>query len=572
VRSSSSPRAWRWLFLLAVLYAGLNAGKPLHIDDAAYAHFAHQFVQQPLDPYGFAMLWYDQPERANDILAPPVLPATWAISILLLGEQPWAWKLLLLPWCVLLAFAMHSLFRRFAPAWAMPLTWATILSPAVLPSLNLMLDIPALALALASVQLFLHACDRDSHGLAILAGLTAGFAMETKYTGFLAPGVMLLAAETRRRWALWPGAACAALQTFVVWELLTAMLYGRSHFLNALDGADDPLTKLLLLAPFLGQLGGIAPALIIFALAALGVRWRGLLAATGVALLGYALVLSFEGRSESEAAVALLPFGPDIAIPESYQIAQTIFFLFGVGGAVVLGFVARRLWTTQTEPDARRDTLFLFLWLGLEMAGYLALSPFPAVRRVLGIVVVTTLLVGRLASRTCEQPENRRTVGIVLAGGVALGLAFFALDLREATAQREAVEKAAAWIADHGGGRVWYVGHWGFQFHAERAGMLPVITEYKPDAGSIPLPPSSRLQENDWLIVPDGRIIQQSLERDPGLLREENLMVIADSIPLRTVMCYYGGFAAVEHHDGNRVEVTIYRVTADFTPRRKRDD
>ena len=52
----------------------------------------------------------------------------------------------------------------------------------------------------------------------------------------------------------------------------------------------------------------------------------------------------------------------------------------------------------------------------------------------------------------------------------ALALGFFTLDWWEARSQQMAAEQAADWIADRDGGPhpVWYVGHWGFQFYAER--------------------------------------------------------------------------------------------------------
>ena len=43
---------------------------------------------------------------------------------------------------------------------ALPLTALVVLSPAFLPGLNLMLDVPAQALALASLALFVAAADR----------------------------------------------------------------------------------------------------------------------------------------------------------------------------------------------------------------------------------------------------------------------------------------------------------------------------------------------------------------------------------------------------------------------------
>src|SRR5262245_18723565 len=96
-----------------------------------------------------------------------------------------------------------------------------------------MLDVPALALALGALAVFFRACDRDSFALAALAGLMAGLGMETKYTGFLAPAAMLLYAVLFRRLRLWPAAAIEAVQLFVAWEFLIALLYGESHFLCA---------------------------------------------------------------------------------------------------------------------------------------------------------------------------------------------------------------------------------------------------------------------------------------------------------------------------------------------------
>src|SRR5205823_562321 len=153
-----------------------------------------------------------------------------------------------------------------------------------------------------------------------------------------------------------------------------------------------------------------------------------------------------------------------------------IFHLFSYAGVVVLVLVVRRLLhcglpddprsatrDPQSEQSAIRDTVFLLAWLALEVVGYVPLSPFPAVRRVFGVAVVLTLLAGRLAARTCRSRDRRRILRVLAAGGVALGLAFFALDLCEAEAQRQAAEDAARWVRAHGngGGQVWYAGHWG---------------------------------------------------------------------------------------------------------------
>src|SRR5439155_19609652 len=96
------PR-WALLFVLslAVAFTLLNAIKPLHIDDTAYYYYARHISQHPLDPYGFEILWYSQPQSANTVLAPPVLPYWLAPAVRCFGEQPFWWKIWLFPFALL---------------------------------------------------------------------------------------------------------------------------------------------------------------------------------------------------------------------------------------------------------------------------------------------------------------------------------------------------------------------------------------------------------------------------------------------------------------------------------------
>jgi hypothetical protein len=330
--------------------------------------------------------------------------------------------------------------------------------------------------------------------------------------------------------------------------------------------------KIRLFLPLVGQLGGTFPAVVLLGLAALGCGPRVRLAAVAVAASGFALVAALPNTLEG---VELSPLPGVLSLPSSgdFQIAHAFFCVLGLGGAAVIGFVLRRLWTEsgksaeeRSAAAGRRDTLFLVLWLALEVIGYFALTPFGAVRRVLGLTVILTLLVGRLSARL-PTAARRRAIREACCFGIVLGLALFALDLRETQVHRTAAEDAAAWVRRQGGGRVWYIGHWGWQFHAERNGMEPVIVEYKPSSHRIPMPPPSRLRAGDWLVVPDERVDRQHVELDAAHLREEVRLRYADAIPLRTLPCFYGGMCPIEHHDGDRLTVTIYRVTAAFTPR-----
>ncbi len=556
------------LALLALVYTGLNALKPLHIDDAALAMNSRQAYEHPLDPYGFQMLWYYQPQPANEVLGPPVLPYSWALGRALFGERPWLWKLGLLPWCLLLVFALHGLLRRFAAGVELSLTVMTVLGPALLPSLNLMLDVPALALSLTAVYLFLGACDRDAIGQAVLAGLVAGVAMETKYTGAVAPAVMLLAAATMRRWRLWPAAALAAAQVFVAWEFLTALLYGESHFLHSFRGSSSSLMqKGSLVMVFFSYLGGTAPFLFVLGLAALGARRRWQAAAAAAVVVGFALIVLLDATFVGTVRPSPQLFGLIDTPKWEFPGGEIVFVAFAAGGAAVLVLGVRRLWADGAGAEAdRRATLFLVLWLGLEALAYFPLTPFPATRRILGALVVLTLLIGRLAARARPAAPPPPTLGEGRVGAAwlwagcaaALGLAYFALDAREAYAEEWGAEQAAAWVAQQGGdGRMWYVGHYGFQYYAERSGMR---STYRWP------PPEDSPRKGDWLAAPDERVDSEDIDLKTPALREEMRLMLGDAVPLATVSCYYCGLVPLEHHEGPRITVRIFRVIEDFQP------
>ena len=136
--------------------------------------------------------------------------------------------------------------------------------------------------------------------------------METKYTGAVAPAVMLLAAATAGRWRLWPAAALAAAQVFISWEFLTALLYGQSHFLQSLRASSGSLMeKGSLIVLFFSYLGGVAPFLFVLGLAALGARRRWQAAAAAAVVAGFALIVLFDARvrrhSAAVAAAVRLP-------------------------------------------------------------------------------------------------------------------------------------------------------------------------------------------------------------------------------------------------------------------------
>ena len=290
----SSPLA------LALLVTATNALKPVTVDDTAYIAFARHIANNPADPYGFTIFWWAKPEPAMNVLCPPVLPYWLAGGVNIFGDTPALLKLWLFPVLWLLAWALHSLLTRFARGaedFALPLL---MLSPAVLPTVNLMLDIPAVAVVLASVEIFVRATKRESWWLSIAAGITAGLAMQTKYTAFVAPVVIAWYGLVHRRLILASVAATLSVAVFAGWELWLAEKYGESHFAfhsSATSNVPPPAghsklsalvhDKLNLMPHLAGQIGCLAAGVGLLAGAMLRVPRRWVVGIAAVAWGGF---------------------------------------------------------------------------------------------------------------------------------------------------------------------------------------------------------------------------------------------------------------------------------------------
>ena len=99
--------------------------------------------------------------------------------------------------------------------------------------------------------------------------------------------------------------------------------------------------------------------------------------------------------------------------------------------------------------------------------------------------------------------------------------------------------------------RVWYVGHWGFQFYAESLGMEPVV------------PGSSRLEEGDWLVVPEG-LSRQHFWIPASRVRREALLESRSPWPWSSIPSFYAGPIPLRSQPQAQVVVRVYRVEQGF--------
>jgi hypothetical protein len=325
-----------------------------------------------------------------------------------------------------------------------------------------------------------------------------------------------------------------------------ALAHGRSHlFSNAGGQVKDSVRKWRLGAALPSLVGALAPAVAVLGLVGLGVPRRLIVLAGAVVAAGYGLLGVAPGLADDLGIRWWLwPSLGVLALGVAATAALRLTRIIGAGAA------------SAGRCRFRRSDWFLALWLGLEVASYFALSTFPAARRVMGIVVVMTALNGRLASRACRGSARAALLPGLVVGGMALGGLYYWVDLREAVSQKEVAEEAARWIRKRApGATVWYVGHWGFQFYAERAGWRPVVPDH------------SRLRAGDWLVIPDENVDQQFIHLAVGQANPAHTIARRHLLGYRTLPWrYYAGSTPIHGDRKLRFSVRIYGAARDFIP------
>lgn len=567
-----------------------DVAKPVVVDDPAYLFFARQIVANPARMYGpsvpeLTFHWYQHPIPAFEVLCPPVVPYWLALGMSLFGESVPLLKLWMFPFAWLFARSVDRLLRWVSPPGSSEaarslMVLAAVLSPVFLPALNLMLDIPAMALGLAGVAVFVGGLPAPRWWRGVLSGLLIGLAMQTKYSTLLMPAVVAMTVFGYGLRVVLPGIFCAVAvaAVFVGWEVYIDGVYGQSHFVfhsgdqfresSALpvdatwrQRTAEKLSllyeeKVKLTGPLFGLLGLLAPGLVMLAWLALGLarRWLlvlgiGFLAFGAVGLMALPVEYQIYTRSPAPAEYPRLTFTSILCTVWSTSL---VFALVGI-----LARLHVRGWSGG-RPRLRFDpvAVVLTVWLLLEVLGFFMLTPFAASRRVMGLIVVFSLLIARLLSTTVRTEESLRTMRTLTVAGLVWSSLFAVTDIVDARIEKVVPERVARSVrAVDPGATVWFCGHWGVQYYAERAGLKMI----DPDA--------SELAVGDFLALPTGeRPDAQRILLPPDAVRLVGRIDETAFWPLKTIGYFYGGGTPLAPHEGPRVSVEIYRVERAFVP------
>jgi 4-amino-4-deoxy-L-arabinose transferase-like glycosyltransferase len=427
------------------------------IDEPNILAIARQIAREPLDPYGFTINWNGTTESAFTTLAnPPLFPAILAGWAAIAGWSETAMHLAVLPFSVMALLALASLAKIVGlnPALA---AFLGACSPALfLGSQVVMPDVSMVALlcaALAAAFRYLESGSRRALFVAILCAFAAPL---MKYNAVaLVPALGMAAFVARQRRAGLVVVATAPLAALVLWGLVSAAIYGEAHFV-----AITRMQQAAAIAPWPGALAALGLGVIPLALIPRllpAIRSRAVAAGVGAVLLFLVLQAAF-----------LLGYPP---LPS---------LLYGISVTVALLFIVAVLGRGVEGWKSKHALLVALAALALTTLALQKGLLFTSVRYLMPLLPAAILL--PLAVPTSRPPKWLLALSGMLILALAIG------DAASANTYRAVIRNLEPRLA--AAERLYFAGHWGFQYYAEIAGGRAV------EQGAPP-----RLEAGDVLLV-----------------------------------------------------------------------
>lgn len=221
------------LLLVWLIVTGFNITKPVHFDDAAFLEVSQQIVKDPLRPLSQKIYWRGTPEPMYTYYHPLLIPYLYAAVIKLFGESEILLHIIFSFFSFGAILFFYLLASFFSPHFALFLTILFAVSPAFIPSQNLMTDIPLLTFFLAFFWAILVLGDKKHEMRRFLfAGCVLGGAVLIKYASLILIPIFLVAIFLKKRWhLLW--AISIPIIVVVLWSLFNYFDYGGIHILSS---------------------------------------------------------------------------------------------------------------------------------------------------------------------------------------------------------------------------------------------------------------------------------------------------------------------------------------------------
>jgi hypothetical protein len=462
-----------WLTLTAY-----NLFKPYHIDDTAHLDIARWIAIHPLHPMSGTVYWnggYQQIYLTNQPHLYFYLLALWG-SLVGYGEPAMHWLQALFTFAAILL--CYRITLQLVPVHAVWLTGMLAFSPSFAVEQNLMVDVPLLALWLLFFHALMVGADAGAKAQTrrfLVAALACSAALLVKYSSLVLLVILVTVIIYERRWRHgW--AVLVPLVALGAWSLFNFLDYGGVHITQRetglQQGVDPSVRRLVAWALTLGAITPLGLISIVQLVPWLHRRRAVIYAVTA------ALIVLLVGT----VATGNLPE----RLGDRTLRAAFLGNAAAIGAAVALAAI-RRLPAPRDllQPSASNSQLLiLLLWITGHISFYSLFAPFMAARHVL-LVLPAVLLMAALLWPTRLARAHAVfgfAASVALSGALGWSDWHFAAFFRDEAATIRATLPPDA--------RIWYTGHWGWQWYAERNGFIGL------DVRRLELAPG------DFLIIP----------------------------------------------------------------------
>jgi 4-amino-4-deoxy-L-arabinose transferase-like glycosyltransferase len=462
----AKTKDWRfrnpyWTLVL-LTFATLSPflAKPFNMDDPLYIWAAQQIQLHPGNPYGFNVNWYGITQTMwSATQNPPLFSYYLAAAATLFG-----WDEVVLHFaCLLPTLAVVLGTYRLAKdicRWPMLAALATLFAPGFLiSSTTVMSDVPMLGLWVWAVIFWLDGVKQVNFWKLFVAGLLTGFAVLTKYNAIcLIPLLAACGWLEKRTVGRWVFFLLIPVLLLVANEWFTFRLYGHPHFLNSNQYAKAAMAtygvpkffKTLNTLTFIGGCSAAALFFTPFVWRKKALAWLAL-AALALTILAVAGGMMAKNYSWITGNAGLY--------------VEIQIFLWAFAGLSLLGMACADVWRNRDAASG-----LLALWI-LGIFVFAACVYWTVNGRV---VLPLVPAAGILIARRLGQTNLTLTPGIKLSLLLTAVLSLLAaqVDFEQARVARRSAEQMSVKYAN-ATGKVWFEGHWGFQYYMQSCGAWP---------------------------------------------------------------------------------------------------
>ncbi|HNN94752.1 MAG TPA: hypothetical protein PKI03_20890 [Pseudomonadota bacterium] len=470
--------------------------KAFTIDDTLFLLQAQQALHDPQHPTAFVVVWSDVAARLSAIMPSGPIMAYLLLPTVARGGAEWLGHLSQLALLALGLLSTTGLARRLGASWgeARIAALLTATSPAVLGMAStVMPDVAAMTFGVLGIERYLAFLGARSRSRALANALLSALAMAVAalcrtHVGLLL-GIAALFAIEEELFPLFapltaPGLPAVPPLPRRLAELATLRLLRRLSPLFLALGLVALVLRLT--ADPLGGTGVVSSTRFFATLVSLPAN---LLAFLSYLALTVPLVLPWAILRRAQLSRRLILWASLLSLPlfllAHHPRGLPLAPLVGLSVACLYDLVGSLL----RARDARGVVLLAWMGLSLPVAFYIHFAPkylvpsMPAIAILLARFLCRSPALLRLPEHLgSDKPQAvtlktaQRVLSGTLIGGALLSLLIIHADAGFADLGRQA---ASRWIAPRvaRGERVWFCGHWGFQWYAQRAGALPLTRD-----------------------------------------------------------------------------------------------